>query len=160
MSKILNHLNKIAKGMNASELKVGFIDKATYSDGTSVAEVAFTNEYGVPERNQPPRPFFRNAISSHQSEWRDLISRGLSAGKGPDAVLEVLGAVIVGDVKDSIAQLVDPALSPRTVALRKDKKHRDAVGKPVNNSNKPLIDTGVMLNDVNYTVGAPTNDAN
>lgn len=56
-SGLEKYLNGLAERLNATEVRVGFINGETYPDGTSVAEVAYKNEYGVPENNQPPRPF-------------------------------------------------------------------------------------------------------
>lgn len=142
--KILDALNNIASNLSDKQLKVGFIDGATYPDGTPVAMVAATNEYGNPANNQPPRPFFRNAIAEHESEWLDAISRGLQKGVPLDDVLAVVGEKAVGDVVQSIATLMDPPLSPATIASRKSKG---------NASTKPLVDTKVMIRDVHYEVG-------
>lgn len=140
---IEDFLNNVASQLDSKQLKVGFIDGATYPDGTPVAMVAATNEYGRPENNQPPRPFFRNAIAEHESEWTDAIVRGIRAGYPVDQVLEVSGAQIQGDVQESIAQLMAPPLAASTIAARKSKG---------NNSIKPLVDTKVMIGDVNYEV--------
>lgn len=142
--KILDALNNISSNLSDKQLKVGFIDGATYPDGTPVAMVAATNEYGNPANNQPPRPFFRNAIAEHESEWLDAISRGLQKGVPLDDVLAVVGERAVGDVVQSIATLMDPPLSPATIASRKSKG---------NASTKPLVDTKVMIRDVHYEVG-------
>lgn len=142
--KILDALNNIANNLSDKQLKVGFIDGATYPDGTPVAMVAATNEYGNPANNQPPRPFFRNAIAEHESEWLDAISRGLQKGVPLDDVLAVVGEGAVGDVVQSIATLMDPPLSPATIASRKSEG---------NSSTKPLVDTKVMIRDVHYEVG-------
>lgn len=142
--KILDALNNIASNLSDKQLKVGFIDGATYPDGKLVAMVAATNEYGNPANNQPPRPFFRNAIAEHESEWLDAISRGLQKGVPLDDVLAVVGERAVGDVVQSIATLMDPPLSPATIASRKSKG---------NASTKPLVDTKVMIRDVHYEVG-------
>lgn len=140
---IEDFLNNVASQLDSKQLKVGFIDGATYPDGTPVAMVAATNEYGRPENNQPPRPFFRNAIAEHENEWTDAIARGIRAGHPVDQVLEVVGAQIQGDVQESIAQLMTPPLAASTIAARKSKG---------NNSTKPLVDTKVMIGDVNYEV--------
>lgn len=141
---IENFLNNVARQLESKQVTVGFIDGATYPDGTPVAMVAATNEYGRPENNQPPRPFFRNAISDHEGEWQETIARGIRAGIAVDQALEVVGAQIQGDVQASIATLMEPALSPATIAARKMKG---------NDSTKPLVDTKVMIGDVNYEVG-------
>ncbi len=55
--KLEEALNRIAANLKkATTLEAGFINKATYPDGTSVALVATTNEYGgtikIPEHEQ------------------------------------------------------------------------------------------------------------
>lgn len=140
---IEDFLNNVASQLDSKQLKVGFIDGVTYLDGTPVAMVVATNEYGRPENNQPPRPFFRNAIAEHESEWTDAIARGIRAGYPVDQVLDVVGAQIQGDVQESIAQLMTPPLAASTIAARKSKG---------NNATKPLVDTKVMIGDVNYEV--------
>lgn len=140
---IIDRLNAIARDLANKTLKVGFINGATYPDGASVAQVAFENEYGVPERRQPPRPFFRNAIANHQDEWKDAIGRGIRAGLPVNIVLEQIGALAASDVYTSITQLVDPPISARTARERKERG---------NMSVKPLIDTKVMINSISYEI--------
>ncbi|WJZ70078.1 tail completion or Neck1 protein [Pantoea phage PA-1] len=143
-------LDKYLEGMmeklNATEVRAGFLGGSTYPDGTSVALVATRNEYGDPAHNQPPRPFFRNAIAEKKGEWTKAIERGLAAGHDARTVLEVVGAQIKGDVQESIATLTEPALSPVTLERRRNRKVMP------NQSDKPLVDTRVMIGDVNYEV--------
>lgn len=145
-SGLEKYLNGLAERLNATEVRVGFINGETYPDGTSVAEVAYKNEYGVPENNQPPRPFFRNAINEHSEEWVDAISRGIGSGLDAITVLETVGAVVQGDVQESIATLVEPPLSQETLRRRRERKVMP------NSSAKPLVDTRVMIGSVNYEV--------
>ncbi|HBC2001469.1 TPA: hypothetical protein ACHT5R_001678 [Citrobacter freundii] len=142
--KVMDALDEIANSLSDKQLKVGFIDGATYPDGTPVAMVAATNEYGNPANNQPPRPFFRNAIAAHETEWSEDIARGLGKGIELEHVLSVVGEKIAGDVVQSISSLMDPPLSAATIASRKSKG---------NESTKPLVDTKVMIRDVHYEVG-------
>lgn len=142
--KVMDALDEIANSLSDKQLKVGFIDGATYPDGTPVAMVAATNEYGNPANNQPPRPFFRNAISDHETEWSEDIARGLGKGIELEHVLSVVGEKISGDIVQSISTLMDPPLSAATIASRKSKG---------NESTKPLVDTKVMIRDVHYEVG-------
>lgn len=141
--KIMDFLNRTAQGLESKQVKAGFIDGSTYPDGTPVAGVAAENEYGVPEKHQPPRPYFRNSISEHQADWEDTIARGTRAGIPVSDLLEVVGAQIQGDVQESISQLMNPPLSEFTIATRKERG---------NDSTKPLVDTKVMIGDVNYEV--------
>lgn len=141
------YLDNVASQLDSKQVKVGFIDGATYPDGTPVAMVAAENEYGRPDNNQPPRPFFRNAIAENESEWKDAIGRGIQAGYPVDQVLEIIGAKIQGDVQESISKLINPPLSPTTLKIRRTRKDRPT------DSTKPLVDSKVMIGDVNYEVG-------
>ena len=142
--KIMEYLNKVASSLSNKQVKVGFIDGATYPDGTSVAQVATSNEYGDPADNRPPRPFFRNAIAEHQREWQESIQKGASKGVLADKLLNQIGRKITGDVVKSISTLLEPPLSAQTLAARRERG---------NKSTKPLVDTKVMIRGITYEVG-------
>src|SRR5687767_12790371 len=131
-------LERIARNLKSgATVKVGFLENATYPTGESVALIASINEFGAPSRGQPPRPFFRNMIQEKSGEWPKAIE-GLLVANNYDAkrVLELTGAAIAGQLRQSIVDLVDPPLASSTVARKK--------------STKPLIDTGVMLASVSH----------
>jgi hypothetical protein len=138
--KLQAALDKIARKLKkGGTVKVGFLEGATYPDGTSVPLVAAINEFGAPSRGQPPRPFFRNMIAAKSGEWPKAIE-GLLIANDYDArrTLELTGAAIAGQLRQSIVDLVDPPLAPSTIARK--------------GSSKPLIDTGVMLQSVDFEV--------
>ncbi len=132
-------LAEIAEKMGGGEVSVGFMEGATYPDGTPVAAVAFWNEFGVPANNQPPRPFFRGMIAKESGEWAGKMG-ALAKATDYDGqkVLAMMGEDIKGALQQSINDLVSPPLAQRTI---------DAKG-----FDKPLIDTGHMLNSVAYEV--------
>jgi len=140
------YLQEMAERLNATEVKAGFYGGATYPDGELVSQVAAGNEWGDPANHQPPRPFFRIAVKDHKKEWAETIAKGLEQGRDARTVLEVVGAQIKGDVQQSIADLMEPGLSPVTIEKRRTRADRP------NSSTKPLVDTGVMIGDVNYEV--------
>lgn len=145
---INDFLNKVASQLESKQVKVGFIDGATHSEsGESIANIAAGNEWGIPENNQPARPFFRNAISEHEKDWGASVARGLESGLPIDQVLELVGAQIQGDVQESISLLMDPKLSDATLHIRRTRKKRPT------DSTKPLVDSGEMFGDVKYEVG-------
>ena len=128
-----------AKLGEANEVQVGIMSKATYPDGTSVALVAFINEYGRSSIGQPPRPFFRNMIAAKKSEWPAAIAGLLKATNyNARSTLEQTGAAIKGQLQQSITDLTSPPLKPSTVKRK--------------GFDKPLIDTGHMQNSVDYIV--------
>ncbi|MDM3358727.1 hypothetical protein [Citrobacter sp. Cb004] len=138
MDKVMDALDKAASSFENLQLKAGFLEGATYPDGTQVPMVAATNEFGNPANNQPPRPYFRNAIAEHEGEWQEAMANLIENGGDTRDVLSIIGEIIVDDIKGSIRQLDTPPLSPVTIARK--------------GFDKPLIDTSNMLNSVSYEV--------
>jgi hypothetical protein len=122
-------------------VKIGFLEDAKYPDGTPVAMIAAINEYGAPSRGQPPRPFFRRMIEAKQGEWPAAIA-GLLRDNELDAAkaLDLTGAAIAGQLRQSIRDLVDPPLAASTIRRK--------------GFDKPLVDTGQMLNSVDHELKA------
>lgn len=130
-------------GRGKKIVRVGFIDDATYTDGTPVALVAFWNEYGASinvdahQINIPPRPFFRHTIAENKSRWvRNL--KKLSTMHPEDKALALIGEQIQGDFRQAINTWTEPANAPYTVK----KKGFDA----------PLRETMLMSRSINYEV--------
>lgn len=127
---------KVAK---PATLRVGFLENARYPDGTPVAMIAAINEYGAPSRGQPPRPFFRNMIHEKQGEWPEAIANLVRANDmDAEKALDLAGAAIAGQLRQSITDLTEPPLAPSTIKRK--------------GFDKPLIDTVHMLNSVNHEV--------
>lgn len=121
------------------QVKVGFLENATYPDGKKVAMIAAIQDFGAPARGIPPRPFFRNMVAAKQAEWPGAIA-GLLRANGNDVqkTLEQTGAAIAGQLRQSIVDTNDPPLKPATIKRK--------------GFEKPLIDTGHMLQSVDYAV--------
>lgn len=120
-------------------LSVGFLGDATYPDGTGVAEVAIYNEFGRPSVGQPPRPFFRNAIAKNKSKWAPNLATALKMTNN-DAKLSLrfLGEEIKAEIVESINEFTSPPLAESTIKAK--------------GFDKPLIDTGLMRDSVDYKV--------
>lgn len=171
-----------AKVGSGDVLRLGFLEGATYPDGTNVAYVAAINEWGgtfqVGEREQtiyrkvgkdgafasggkfvkasksnfatthtvpahsvtiPPRPFFRLMIASKSPGWGASMAKVLKAADcNLDTALGRMGEGIRGQLQGSIRDFTSPANAASTIAAK--------------GFNKPLIDTGHMLNSVDYEV--------
>lgn len=145
VTKVLKGGDKLAKALadlskkvqQGATVRVGFLEGATYPDGTPVAAVAAYNEFGT--ARIPPRPFMRDTIDEHQYGWGQALGKALNAtGYDADAALKMIGEGISRQVQDSIRAMKAPPNAPATIA----KKGFD----------KPLIDTGHMLNSVGYEV--------
>jgi hypothetical protein len=139
-SRLMAALNIIANKLNSGQaVDVGFMEGSTYPDGTSTPMVAAINEFGAPSRGQPPRPFFRNMISAKSPNWGQQLGGVLKANDyDASKALSLMGEGIKGQLQQSIVDLVAPPLAPSTVQAK--------------GSTKPLIDTGHMLNSVDWKV--------
>lgn len=133
-------LNEIGTNIQkASTLQVGFLSSATYPDGTPVAMIAMIQEFGAPAAGIPPRPFFRNMIAAKSPEWPDAIASLLREHNYDLAkVFALAGEAIAGQLRQSIIDTNSPPLAPSTIARK--------------GFAKPLVDTGHMLQSVDYRV--------
>lgn len=133
-------LRKIAENLkNGATVKVGFLSGATYPDGKSVAMIGAIQNFGAPSRGIPPRPFFSNMVKDKSPGWPKAIEENLrQTNYDAKLTMERMGAGIKGQLQRSIIETTSPALKPRTIARK--------------GSAKPLIDTGHMLNSVDYEV--------
>lgn len=131
-------LRDIAKSMGGGSVSIGFLEGATYPDGTPVAAVAFWNEFGTQGgEHTPPRPFFRGMISKESPSWPGKMAKLAKATNyNGEKVLTLMGADIEGTLKKSINDLTSPPLSPRTIRRK--------------GFSKPLIDTSHMVNSTGY----------
>ena len=148
---VMKALEAIAKKMGGGSVSVGFMEGAAYPDGTPVAAVAFWNEYGVPEHNQPPRPFFRTMIAEDSKNWPAMMAGQAKVTNydGPK-VLARMGEAIGGALRQSINEFTTPALAPSTLAARIGKSKAGSYNPET--VGKPLIDTAVMVNSIYYQV--------
>lgn len=141
-SKVKEALQKAVDSLEGKSLEVGFFESARYKDGTPVAGVAAVHEFGSPARNIPPRPFMRTTAEEKQSEWSNLIAQGSKAvvngSETAETMLEKIGLSVVGNIKNTITQITTPVLSPVTIKRK--------------GSDKPLVDSGIMLNSVTHRV--------
>lgn len=154
----------------ASSVQIGFLEGATYPDGTSVPMVAAIQEYGAPRAGIPPRPFFRSMIVEKSPEWPKAVGGLLRANDYDSAkTLGQTGEAIKGQLQQSIIDTVSPPLSPVTLMLRKMKgadsslvvtgrtvaeaRSRVAAGESTDGvSTKPLVESGHLVNSVDYAV--------
>ncbi|WP_210461680.1 hypothetical protein [Pantoea ananatis] len=120
-------------------LRVGFLEGATYPDGESVAMVAAANEFGGPGMNRPPRPFFRRMLAEKSPQWGDDLGKiALAVNYDASALFGLMGERIKEQLQGSIRDFTDPVLAQSTIQRK--------------GFDKPLIDTGHMLNSVDYDV--------
>ena len=104
---------------------------------TSVAQVAFWNEFGT--SRSPPRPFMRTTISEKSPRWGDSLAYVLKAANyDARRALTSMGIGIQGQMRDTLLSWTDPANAPLTVAIK--------------GFNKPLTDEGILEKSISYEV--------
>lgn len=138
------------------QARVGFVDGSTYEDGTSVATVAYINEYGA--AGNPPRPFLKRTYERKRSKWvRGIIQnvRGHTNDYGAvKRAYEMAAITAVGDVKETINSWPPSDPRPNAPATIRAKARRGRSGKGIKaiDPNKVLVDTGYMVSRVTYEV--------
>ena len=151
--KLQDLAGAIAKG---DAVRIGFFERAKYPDGTPVAMIAAIQDFGAPRAGIPPRPFFRNMIAKQKASWGPFLTASLKTnGYNGYQSLSELGQQVAGDLRQSIIDTNSPALKPATIRAKSGT--RTMVYDPKNPATfpaKPLVDTGKMLNSIEYEVKA------
>lgn len=139
---------------NAKSVSVGILADAQYPAGystrqdhrisetrstTSVAQVAFWQEFGAPKAHIPARPFMRTTITECSPRWGESMAY-LAKVYNYDALkmLTSMGEGIQGQIRLTIQGWSAPANAPYTVEVK--------------GFNKPLTDEGIMKEKVDYVV--------
>lgn len=118
-------------------VRVGFLEGATYEDGTPVAMVAALLNFGI--SNGKAWPFFTRMIEEKSPAWGKTLADLLVANDyDVEKCLALMGTGIAGQLRQAIVDMNEPALDPRTVARK--------------GFDKPLVDTGHMLNSIDFEV--------
>lgn len=137
MKKLDRHLIELSTKFTSKSVEVGFLEGGKYPTGMSIPLVAWINEYGRPDHNQPPRPFFRQMIVKESNSWQGKIKRLLMKYDSLKT-LKMMGEDIKGAIVESINELLVPPLSPITIKKK--------------GFSKPLIETGIMKKTVDFKV--------
>ncbi len=129
-------LAEISKRMEGS-VNVGFLEGATYPDGTPVAQVAFWNEYGT--TTIPPRPFFRTTIEGKSQSWSLVMAKAAYQSKfDGEYTMKMVGIRASEDIQQAIVGWTTPGNADSTIAIK--------------GFDKPLIHGGDMMRAVDYEV--------
>jgi len=128
--------------LDGAGVKVGVTaDAGSYTGGVSLALVAAVLHYGR-DGSVKKWPFIRNGIAKGKSKLDklriDLIKQYITNSASLDTLLNKLGLLGKSLIQKEIKTVTSPALS-ETTTLRKK-------------STKPLIDTGQLLNSIDYEV--------
>ena len=126
-------------GKGGKDVRIGFFRTARYPDGTSVALVAASNEFGI-EDGIPERPFFRNAVRKSEDNVLKILKNSIAPEKMvmDTRTANLIGAYMVSEIQSEIQSLRKPPNSPVTIKAK--------------GSSNPLIDTGKMRQSVSWEV--------
>ena len=128
-------------------VKYGFLNSAPpYPNGESVSQRALKNELGFitsTGKRVPPRPFFQecwnNNLPTYQKAFEGFFAKTINGTGNPDTYfLEKLGMKAAKDLQYTIVEFDNPPNAPETIAYK--------------GFDDPLIETGHMLESVNYEV--------
>lgn len=127
---------------------VGVPAGASEEDGTPLAMIAATHEFGDPERNIPERPVLRQGVRNGAAKFVRVnaasLRKVLRGEMSVEQAVDKLGVLAVGEVKREFTQPNPPLapLKPATIDARKRK-----FGK---SSTRPLVASGQYRQSVTH----------
>ena len=151
VTKLLDRANKIQQAMEEVSYTSVYIgipveESSRPDEGEPInnAELAYIHEHGSPINNIPPRPFLKPSIKKNLATvevlQKQMIKAALKGDKeGVKRSAELLGMHSRNNAKKYITAGTN--LTPNKPATIKRK-----------GSDKPLIDTGALLNSISYVV--------
>ncbi|PYY66166.1 hypothetical protein CRX42_33900, partial [Pseudomonas jessenii] len=114
----------------------------TYEDGLTLATIAAVNNFGSADGKIPARPVLGPAIEKGAPQYQRLaevmIPKVLSGEMTMHILLEQMGQLAEGHIKQEITDLKTPPNAPSTIAAK--------------GSDNPLIDTGAFRQSIRYVI--------
>lgn len=134
------------KSFEKSFVKVGVLSNAgKEKDGTDLVDVATFNEYGT--SRIPSRPFMAQTFDKNQNDIHNNLENGLGAiidGKRTsEMVLKEIGVWYQGQIRKMFRDGDYTPNAPSTIRIKT---------KGAGGDTTPLIDTGRLIQSINYTV--------
>ena len=131
--------SKIGGGVEIGVIKnsTGYDRRRKKKKTINVAQEAFYNCKGVPEKNIPPRDYQKRVIDENMRQWRKVIRKGLKTHK-----VTVLLAKLGIDAKDKTKAIISHFGEPKNKPSTIKRKGR----------NSPLVDFGDLLKSIIYRV--------
>ena len=136
-------------------------ESGSYPTGENVANIAILQEYGGTGKSGnviPPRPFVRPTVAAQGNKYVNFAQKSIIAamkkGESPLSVMAMLAERIAADLKKSILAVFEPPLAPLTIKLRRERWADAGTDNGYGGIlEKPLIDTGRMINSVQTKSG-------
>lgn len=123
-------------------IKAGILEnnKLTLRGKTPIAEYAFYNEFGT--KNIPERPFIGTSTDEDSATW----IKGLKK----DSKKAMAGLISIDDTLDSLGKKMKKSIKTKIKAITTPENRPSTIKKK--GFDNPLIDTGLMLETVDYEV--------
>ena len=138
---LLSNAEVLVGVQEGSRTVAGYTRGRRTPGGVNIAGYAADNEFGVPSKKIPPRPFMTTSFDENLQIIEGFVTRQvglvIDGTIFPIEMLKRIGLVMEKNVKTKIRQIMIPKNSDYTIAIKKSKK--------------PLIDTGAMINSIRYT---------
>lgn len=154
-------LKRILAELQDLEVRVGWFETNYYPlekgrKPVPVAYVATIHEWGDPESGIPARPFMRPTVARERKNWeayvasaaKDVVAGTLSM----EDMFEALGLNVSGEIARSIAAVTAPELKKATIAAKRRKMANTGL---TGRLDKPLVETGLMIDTVTHIVEKP-----
>lgn len=137
-------MKQLAKKLEGDARVLAGVPKGagTYEDGLTLATIAAVNNFGSADGKIPARPVLGPAIEKGSPQYLRLaevmIPKVLSGEMTMRILLEQMGQLAEGHIKQEITDLKDPPNASSTIAAK--------------GSDNPLIDTGAFRQSIRYVI--------
>lgn len=136
---ILDDLVRSTRKLDGAVVKAGVQGDAD----SELLTYAAANEFGTDDGHVPERSYIRSTATAKQDDWSELAARAMADAIAdphgdPRRALELLGAVMQGDIQQAIVDIRTPPNAPETIRRKK--------------SDNPLIDTGRLRSAITWVV--------
>lgn len=143
---LLKRARELAKGKRVA---VGILDDAPKqaepgekAPKLSLVEIAIIHEFGAPAAGIPQRSFIRATIDENKAEIialeRSVAAKIIAGEIEPERGLSLIGAKVASMMQAKIADGIEPALKPETIARK--------------GSSKPLVNTGQLRSAITWAL--------
>ena len=142
VEKEIEEMERKIREYESKDVLIGVTGRTNGERGNAL--LMAVHEYGTEDGHIPERRPIRLTIEDNADKYTKRFKQGLDKvlkdEMSVDTALKSIGEEAAGDVKITIMNGLTPPLADSTVRARKD------------NSNKPLYDTGELVNSITYEV--------
>lgn len=137
------HSTQVLVGVRSTGHELVISDEGISGESLDLAAIAEVNEFGSSDGHVPERSFLRSTIDQHRVQYGLLLEQAVERmidGAAPEVAYGRVGLAAVADVQRTIRSRVPPPNAPSTIKRK--------------GSDVPLIDTGRLIQSIDYTIEA------